>query len=150
VHQKEIKKARKNMTIDFNMVKARLEKKRTALQKSLQQLTEAYPPPLESGEGSREIQDWGEAAVDINEMEDESSIRANQQELLTEVEDALRRLEKGTYGYCVTCKQPIPAKRLEILPWAARDRPCQEQAEKRKPEVPGEPALWEREFEFYA
>ncbi len=137
------------MTIDLDMVKALLEKKRAELQKSLHHLTEAYPPPLDSGEGSRETQDWGEAAVDINEMEDESSIRANQQELLTEVEEALKRLEKGTYGYCVTCKQPIPAKRLEILPWAARDIHCQEQAEKRKPEAPGEPIVWVDEYEFY-
>ena len=137
------------MTIDPNLVKARLEKKRAELQKSLQQLTEAYPPPLDSGEGSRETQDWGEAAVDINEMEDESSIRANQQELLTEVEEALKRLERGTYGCCVTCKEPIPAKRLEILPWAARHVHCQEQAEKKKPEAPEEPVVWTREYEFY-
>ena len=138
------------MTIDLDRVKALLGKKRAELQKSLQQLTEAYPPPLESGEGSREIQDWGEAAVDINEMEDESSIRANQQELLTEVEEALRRLEKGTYGCCVACKEPIPAKRLEILPWAARDIRCQEQAEKKKPEVSKEPLVWMGEYEFSA
>ena len=105
-------------------------------------MTEAYPPSVESGGGNREIQDWGEVAVDLNEMEDEASIRANQEALLTEVEEALERIDRGSYGICVECKQPIPDKRLEILPWAARDIRCQEQLEKRKPAVSEEPVVW--------
>jgi DnaK suppressor protein len=135
-------KARKKMTIDIKKMKSLLEEKRAELQKSLGQLTEAYPPPLESRGASREIQDWGELAVDVNEMEDESSIRANQEALLTEVVEALKRIDKGSYGLCVECKQPIPEKRLEILPWAARDRHCQERLEARKPQVLQEPVVW--------
>jgi DnaK suppressor protein len=134
-------KARKKMTIDIKKVKSLLEEKRAELQKSLGQLTEAYPP-FQTGEANRELQDWGEVAVDVNEMEDESSIRANQEALLTEVEEALKRIDKGSYGLCVECKQPIPEKRLEILPWAARDIHCQEQFEARKPQVPEEPIVW--------
>jgi DnaK suppressor protein len=136
------------MKIDIKRAKALLEAKRAALQKSLGQLTEAYPPSRGVGGGNRETQDWAEAAVDINEMEDESSIRANQEALLTEVGEALKRIEKGAYGICVECQQPIPERRLEILPWAARDIHCQEQAEKRKPEVPEEPVVWMGEYEF--
>ena len=55
----------------------------------------------------------------------------NQQALLTEVERALERIEQGTYGKCVDCGQPIPEKRLEAIPWAARDVKCEEQLEQR-------------------
>src|SRR3979411_686976 len=38
--------------------------------------------------------------------------------VLREVEDALRRIEAGSYGVCQECDEPISRKRLEALPWA--------------------------------
>ena len=38
---------------------------------------------------------------------------------LTQVQEALQRIEDGTYGKCVVCGRQIPAARLEALPWAA-------------------------------
>lgn len=38
-------------------------------------------------------------------------------ENLTMVQDALLRLESGTYGTCAECGRPIPEKRLEAVPW---------------------------------
>jgi DnaK suppressor protein len=39
---------------------------------------------------------------------------------LEAVERAERRLEKGTYGYSIESGDPIPAPRLEAIPWAER------------------------------
>ena len=39
---------------------------------------------------------------------------------LTEVRDALRRLEAGTWGTCIDCGCPIEPARLEAVPWSAR------------------------------
>lgn len=36
------------------------------------------------------------------------------------VEAALERIERGTYGICVDCGQPIERERLETIPWAER------------------------------
>ena len=47
--------------------------------------------------------------------------------LLREVEDALRRVERGTYGICHECEEPISAKRLDAVPWAKYCVTCQEQ-----------------------
>jgi DnaK suppressor protein len=33
-----------------------------------------------------------------------------------QVDDALRRLDDGTYGICAACGKPIPAERLELVP----------------------------------
>jgi DnaK suppressor protein len=49
-------------------------------------------------------------------------------DLLRELEDALSRLARGDYGICQGCRQPIPAKRLEALPWARFCLVCQEVA----------------------
>jgi len=40
---------------------------------------------------------------------------------LRDVEDALRRLDDGTYGQCVICGRPIPDERLEANPMARYD-----------------------------
>jgi RNA polymerase-binding transcription factor DksA len=45
-------------------------------------------------------------------------------EALAEVEAAIDRLEKGTYGYCERCGQPISPARLEAKPAARRCIAC--------------------------
>ena len=42
------------------------------------------------------------------------------------VEEALDRVRSGDFGICLSCEQPIPAKRLNALPWARYCVPCQE------------------------
>jgi DnaK suppressor protein len=46
-------------------------------------------------------------------------------ELLREVEDALHRLDEGTYGKCQGCDEPISPKRLAAIPWAKYCVRCQ-------------------------
>lgn len=46
--------------------------------------------------------------------------------LFRELQEALRRLDDGTYGVCQNCQQTILPKRLEALPWAKFCVPCQE------------------------
>ncbi len=57
----------------------------------------------------------------------EEDLRAS----LDEVEEALRRVDEGTYGLCVDCGEPIPDKRLAALPASARCMDCQRKAEHR-------------------
>ncbi len=45
-------------------------------------------------------------------------------ETVTAIDDALERLEAGSYGLCESCRQPIPADRLGAVPWAALCVPC--------------------------
>src|SRR5437762_8119182 len=46
---------------------------------------------------------------------------------LRQIQEALDRLHLGEYGTCLSCEEPIPAKRLEALPWAKYCVPCQEE-----------------------
>src|SRR5690349_627960 len=43
------------------------------------------------------------------------------------VEEALDRIRSGDYGVCLSCEEPIPAKRLHALPWARYCVTCQEE-----------------------
>jgi len=42
------------------------------------------------------------------------------------IEEALDRIEAGDYGICLGCEEPIPAKRLQALPWAKFCVECQQ------------------------
>lgn len=108
------------MAIDTQKMKQRLKEKQAELQEQIAHLTEAHPTPADPIELSEGPQDFEETAVDFLEMNQEQSILVNEQALLTLVRRALKRIEEGTYGLCVDCGQPIPEKRLEALPWAAR------------------------------
>ena len=41
-----------------------------------------------------------------------------------QVDDAIRRLDEGTYGICVSCGQPIPLGQLEVRPFRERCVSC--------------------------
>ncbi len=51
---------------------------------------------------------------------------AQNSSLLRQVEDALARIDEGTYGVCDECAQAISPKRLEAVPWASYCISCQE------------------------
>ncbi|MDD5501590.1 MAG: TraR/DksA C4-type zinc finger protein, partial [Candidatus Omnitrophica bacterium] len=57
-----------------------------------------------------------EAATAYSENEKRSAHIKTVQERITELERALDKLEKGTYGLCDFCGKPIPPARLEALP----------------------------------
>ncbi|MEV3973009.1 TraR/DksA C4-type zinc finger protein [Streptomyces sp. NPDC050698] len=47
------------------------------------------------------------------------------QRVLKEIEEAFTRVDDGTYGTCVGCAKPVPAERLEILPYTRHCVACQ-------------------------
>jgi DnaK suppressor protein len=54
----------------------------------------------------------------------------NERNILRLVEDALRRIEAGEYGFCTNCEKEIHEKRLEAVPWARHCVVCQDLQER--------------------
>ena len=50
-------------------------------------------------------------------------------ETLNKIEEALRRLEEGTFGHCFECGEEVSEKRLRALPFAVRCKDCEEARE---------------------
>jgi DnaK suppressor protein len=50
---------------------------------------------------------------------------------LARIDDALRRIEAGTYGICEVCGRVIPVSRLDAVPWASLCLEDQETADRR-------------------
>lgn len=61
----------------------------------------------------------------------------NERVTLDQIEAALRKIDKGTYGVCESCQKSIPGPRLKALPFARYCISCQSGAES-APELVGE------------
>lgn len=53
----------------------------------------------------------------------------NERVTLDQIEAALRKIDKGTYGLCESCQKPIAKPRLEALPFARYCISCQSSSE---------------------
>ena len=60
----------------------------------------------------------GEGDTMVVERERDLALSAQARESVVEIDEALARMEVGTYGYSVLSMQPIPRPRLEAIPWA--------------------------------
>jgi len=54
----------------------------------------------------------------------------NDRIILTQIEEALERMDDGEYGTCVNCGQEVQPKRLEAVPWARYCITCQDLQER--------------------
>jgi DnaK suppressor protein len=70
-------------------------------------------------------QDPADAGANLSESDRTEAVLAVAKMQHTEVLDALRRIELGTYGTCVDCGGAVPEGRLEAKPEAARCVTCQ-------------------------
>ncbi len=57
----------------------------------------------------------------------QARLRQTESHLLRAIEDALARIEQGTFGICASCKGLISDARLNAVPWARMCRNCKEQ-----------------------
>ena len=54
----------------------------------------------------------------------------NAEQVIAEIDAALKRIEDGTYGTCTNCGREIPVQRLEANPWASLCIDCKREAER--------------------
>jgi DnaK suppressor protein len=71
-------------------------------------------------------------ASDNYEREFALNLADAEQKLLNRINDALEKIEAGSYGDCELCEKKIAKARLKIVPYAELCVPCQEKQEKKK------------------
>jgi DnaK suppressor protein len=84
----------------------------------------------ENNEASAVGQHQADAGSDAYEKDFALSLLSQEQDALYEIEEALKRIELGTYGVCEMSSKPIPHARLEAIPFARFTVECQQQLEK--------------------
>ncbi|PYJ06396.1 MAG: molecular chaperone DnaK [Verrucomicrobia bacterium] len=71
-----------------------------------------------------------DAGSDAYDRDFALSLLSQEQDALYEIDEALKRIELGTYGKCEMSGKPIPRARLEAIPFARFTVECQSQLEK--------------------
>ena len=118
--------ARQNNPIDrerYLLLKGMLEDRRREIHEKLRSLREQIPVD------APDVRDAEEQSVDDFVQEVDLALMEMKSETLKRIQQALLRLDAGTYGRCQECDVEIPSARLRALPFAALCRECQEETE---------------------
>ena len=111
-------------TTEKNRLRRKLELKRReaneAYRRSQAVNREATAEPL---------QDLADQATEGYRKEFLYSLSDGERQTLLQVEEALRRMDEGTYEECTICGNKIPLPRLRAIPWASLCIECQERQE---------------------
>lgn len=117
------------MTAKFKKQREQLESEHKRLTEEMTQLQMTASSTEERREGSpfgkRE-----EEATETLELEKRLVLENRIRQELAGIEHALEKFEKGTYGLCDNCGQPIDPERLEALPQANLCLKCKAQLAK--------------------
>lgn len=108
------------------MDQQRLEYFRNLLLEQRRQATEDLQAERAAGlEGDDGVEDIGdESELDL----DRSTafyLAGRESQEIADIDDALRRIDDGTYGQCARCGRPIDEERLKAMPTARYDAACQ-------------------------
>ena len=110
------------------VLKGMLEERRQEILDKLRTIREAMP------DQRLDVQDAEEQAVTDFAKDMEFALVQMKADTLSRIDEAMRRLENGTYGECAECGAEITAARLKALPFAVLCRDCQAQEETRAAE----------------
>ncbi|HAL62797.1 MAG TPA: conjugal transfer protein TraR [Chloroflexi bacterium] len=114
------------MTVKQDLLKKSLEEQRVRLQEQISQLTiggQEHP-----GYGNHMADD----ASEVFEQAKNLALRQTLERQLEQVEEALERFGRGTYGYCLDCGEKIDYARLKAIPSASLCIECMERRERRR------------------
>ena len=107
----------------YQVLKQMLEDRRRDIQERLRSLRETLPAQV------AEVKDAEEQSVQDFVQDVELALMEMKSETLGQIDEAIRRLEAGTYGTCANCGTEIAEARLKALPFALLCRDCQEHEE---------------------
>ena len=110
--------------LDLDAIRAALETERTRVLGDRAE-TIVAPDPMTYGSQAA-------AASQVFAQQRDLALRDRADHQLILVDEALARLDAGTYGTCLRCGLAIPIERLEALPWAARCIDCQRLADRER------------------
>jgi DnaK suppressor protein len=103
-----------------------LEERRREIMDQVQEKIRDVRTDSPNAEGVLDAAESSEADI---QDEIEFALIQMKAETLNKIEEALHRLEEGTFGYCFECGEEISERRLRALPFAVRCKDCEEARE---------------------
>ena len=87
----------------------------------------AASKPIQANEGMSSRQgDIADQATGNNEVHIQLKLKQTDAKILQAIEEALWRIDQGTYGVCRDCGEPIAPARLNAIPWTRVCITCKE------------------------
>jgi RNA polymerase-binding protein DksA len=110
------------MSIDTERFRAELIQERERVRAAIANLRESHPGSLD--DEVEEISNGsdshvGDSASATLGREIDYTLGENSEQVLAEINTALKHIEDGTYGTCAVCGKEIAPERLEAYPWAS-------------------------------
>ncbi|HRT05162.1 MAG TPA: TraR/DksA family transcriptional regulator [Kiritimatiellia bacterium] len=130
---RKVKPARAFSKSELQFFRAQLQKQLDLIQGNLTALAgdNLKRSPIESsGDISAHSTHMADQGTDNFDRELALNLASSRQESLYDIEDALRRVDEGTYGACEACGGAIELPRLKALPFAKKCMACQNAAER--------------------
>ena len=115
----------KSLKKDNEKIRKRLLLKREELLQDLVKNREVSEETIDES-----AQDMADRATSAYTKEFAYSLSESDRKVLLLIDEALERLDAGTYGICVHCGAPCQEKRLDAVPWARHCLDCQELQDK--------------------
>ncbi len=114
------------------LTKKEMEKYRRLLEEKKASLSAEIAKTRSAEEETTEeaTQDIADKAVSSYTREFLYSLTDGERTTLLQIDDALVRIDEGSYGLCINCGQLLAEKRLNAVPWAPYCLDCQELNEK--------------------
>jgi DnaK suppressor protein len=107
----------------------KLEHYRRTLTEQLRQQTDAarenQSDALEMAAADDGVKDVADQSVKDVSQEIEYRLSERASQVVADIDQALLRIEEGSYGVCARCGRDIPERRLDALPTARYDADCQ-------------------------
>lgn len=88
-------------------------------------------PREASGDLSSYTIHMADMSADAYDRELAMNIAEGSQEVLYQIDEAIKRIEDGTFGVCQTCQKPIGIGRLKVVPHASMCIECQRDKERK-------------------
>ncbi len=106
--------------VDTNRFRQLLDEERRRVVDALDNIHAENPGSMgeETEELSFQDNHIGDVATATFDREMASSLEENSTHVLAAIDEALARIDEGTFGICQRCGKPIAEERLEALPWA--------------------------------
>ena len=129
---KSAKPAKKLDKKKLEQYKKLLLQLRDDIQKDIKNMSsETNSGDNDSKDVSGHVMHMADVATDMYDKEFNLGLASKEREILQKIEDALRRIEDGTYGFCLGTGKPISQARLKAIPYAEYCLEYQEQLEKK-------------------
>jgi DnaK suppressor protein len=97
-------------TIEVKKYRDLLERKKDELMAAAPARTPATDPGSKSG-------DWIDQSSQESDLHVRLALKQTDSKLLRAIEEAIHRIDQGTYGICMECENEIAPARLEAVPW---------------------------------